>query len=110
MSHFFGSLEGTTPAPDGTERKTRATRGGSAESGLQAILHSNEGCVKMTVYEGDDGTGGLEDRVRIQFERVSKFPGIIGIDMAGQDFELYDGPISECNYSSIRWATQESEK
>ena len=120
MSHFFAVTEGATIDRDGSERKTRVTRGGNAESGLTAILRSKEGSVVVSVYEGDDGTGGLEDRVRIAFQRVGVFRpvthgiGTISVDAIGErftghDFELYDGPISECDHGSIRWATQESE-
>lgn len=113
MSHFFGTLEDARIASDGTERKTKATRGGSAQSGLEAILRSNEGSVKVELYEGDDGTGGLEDRVRITFQRVRifyPFDGLRNTHEVGQDFTLYEGPLSECSYSSIFLATQESEK
>ena len=111
MSHFYGTLQGSTIDRDGSERKTRVTRGASADNGLEVVLRSNEGSVRVTVYEGDDGTGGLEDRVRIRFERVKAF-GPIGRGsghLCGQDFELYDGPISECDYTSIRTNTQEQE-
>ena len=119
MSHFFRTLEGATIASDGSERKTRATRGGSAESGLEVLLRSNEGSLKVSVYEGDDGTGGLEDRVRVAFQRVRQFipapsslvrGAITTGEMVGQDFELYNGPISECDYGSIRTNTQEAER
>jgi len=116
MSHFFCVLEGSTIAQDGSERKTRATRGGSAQSGLEAVLRSNEGSVRVSVYEGDDGTGGLEDRVRIAFQRIAAFTPMndprdaMPDYMVGHDFELYDGPLSECSFPCIRTNTQEEER
>lgn len=116
MSHFYGTLEGSTSAPDGTERKTKAYRGGSAQSGLDVLLRSDEGSIRVSVYEGDDGTGGLEDRVRVRFQRIVRFNPIRG-DLessegryhVGQDFELYDGPLSECSFPCIYTNTQEIE-
>ena len=91
MSHFYGTLEGFTPRG---ERPDITRRGGTPESGLEAILSSSEGSVVIAVYEGEAEDGGLEDRVRIWL------PG----------FELYDGPLSECRFESIRTNTQEVEK
>jgi len=116
MSHFFGVIEGSTTAQDGTSRKTRATRGAGAKDGLTVVLRSNEGSLRVSVYEGDDDTGGLEDRVRIRFESVWPFrPNVVqGLTLpnqrkAGQDFTIYDGPLNECDFGSIYTNTQESE-
>jgi len=84
---------------------------GTAESGLRVNLRSNEGGLDIELYEGEAEDGGLEDRVRIQFKRVPvlrPLPGKIG--SRGQEFELYDGPLSECLFEDIRTNTQEVEQ
>lgn len=110
MSHFYGTLEGSTIAPDGTERKTRAARCSTAKEGLRVNLRSNEGSVTVSVFEGEDETGCLEDRVTIRFESCRAFSPTGQGPVVGHNFTLYSGPISECLYEGICVATQESEK
>jgi len=93
MSHFYGTLYGSEALEKPLPGPGVAGVGGTAQSGLQVILRSPEGSVVIQVYEGEAEDGGLEDRVNIQFT----------------DFELYDGPLSECRFESIRTNTQEVE-
>ena len=111
MSHFYGTLEGFTPRG---ERPAISRVGGTRESGLEAIVGSNEGCVAVRLYEGEAEDGGLEDRVRVAFQsKVISNPNAgmpFGDEVrVGHDFELYDGPLSECRFASIRTNTQEVE-
>ena len=114
MSHFYGTLQGSSPvngpgAPK--QRPTIARRGADAESGLEVQLRSNEGSVVVQVYEGEAADGGLEDRVTIRFESVRAFSegGEQG-PVVGHNFTLYSGPLAECVYENIYLATQESEQ
>ena len=103
MSHFYGTLS------DSDDLAIPGCGVGS-ESGLETVLRSPEGSVVIQVYEGEAEDGGLEDRVRICFKRVKSWPPEVPPQFVGQEFELYNGPLSECCFSCIQTNTQEVEK
>ena len=86
MSHFYGTIYGSGRPGWNENDGPIASRRGTAKSGLEAVLSSPEGTLFVRLYEGEAEDGGLEDRVRV---RIS-------------GFELYDGPLSECRFESIR--------
>lgn len=105
MSRFYGTLHGLEDSP-----RTGIPRYGlGSESGLEVNLRSSEGSVSIRVYEGEAADGGLEDRVRITFERVMSWPPEVPPQFVGKEFELYSGPLSECRFDCIRTNTQEVE-
>ncbi len=103
MSHFYGSLRGLeySAIPEGEV---------SSESGLEVLLRSPEGSVVIRVCEGEAEDGGIEDRVRITFRQVMSWPPEVAPQFVGEEFELYNGSLSECVFESIRTNTQEVEK
>ena len=103
MSRFYSSLS------DSDDLAIPGCVVGS-DSGLETSLKSSEGCVAVRVYEGETEDGGFEDRVRICFKRVKSWPPEIPPQFVGQEFILYEGPLSECLYEGIRTNTQEVEK
>ena len=112
MSHFFGEITGSSlrnGSGTTTTKYTKATRGGTAKEGLEVRLRSNEGSLRVSLYEGEAADGGLEDRVTIRFESCrafgqSPYPGPV----VGHNHTIYSGPISEVDFNSV-YLPQESD-